>query len=96
MSPTLYVFRYVPSGIIPFFLKSLEKLPQRQYSHRVQGGCPEHTHSAYPRGDRLRDPFCVMYGGDVRTVRVVKFVRAKSGISTAGTGVPLPDCDCFA
>jgi len=28
----------------------------------AHGEQSQHTHSAYPRGDRLRDPFCVLWG----------------------------------
>jgi hypothetical protein len=42
---------------IPFFLKSLEKLHTRQSPlPHASSRFSLLTHSAYPRGDRLRDP----------------------------------------
>lgn len=70
MSPTLYCFMYVDSGIIPFFLKSRENLYGVSLVAIVVvfmvlmllvvivvvEGDVGHTHSAFQRGDQRRDP----------------------------------------
>lgn len=48
MSPTLYCLRYVPSAIIPFFLKSREKANQISASDKLQHASSPRVHHSLP------------------------------------------------